>query len=500
MSGPFLATLARLWQLVVNITSRKIVLLSLKMEFIETKLVKTGTIFSALFTIVLVASIGTFSLQRSSQSFDQKTALLSELFVKSIQNELMEGRYQEVYRRCSYLVKSSFVLGTTVFSNNQLVCDLKSVRDPSTEDSIWPSFIADSLRSKISKNITFGGKGNLIAGRIEILFSKSELFIQAAISVLFGLVLGALFLALSIQLYRLLARSIADPVVGVVRQLKFDGLESIASRDFLRNTKIHELFILQKQVKKFAQRIILLQNTLIEKEKSQASSLIARQTAHDIRSPLSLLKMLSVRLKGLSFEEKKALSNAIDRINEIADDLLSQSAFVSEQVDNNEPFFYMQKFVRYFELSEGIGNLVREKKEQFSNGLNIHFTDLGKYGDHIAAMADLSMLKRILSNLIDNSFEAGALEIEIKLYMNRNSETIDLSLADNGPGFSPEALKKLGSQEFTQGKEDGHGIGIKAASYAILSWGGEIDFTNVKEGRGAVINISLNMVDQIPIS
>ncbi len=53
---------------------------------------------------------------------------------------------------------------------------------------------------------------------------------------------------------------------------------------------------------------------------------VMRQAAHDIRSPLTALRMLASTLKEtLPSECQELLANTIDRINAIADDLLSTS-------------------------------------------------------------------------------------------------------------------------------------------------------------------------------
>src|SRR5690606_22500592 len=62
-----------------------------------------------------------------------------------------------------------------------------------------------------------------------------------------------------------------------------------------------------------------------EKKNIQMSSLYttARQVAHDIRSPVMALEMVSGSLSESDVKRKDVLTRAIQRINDIADDLLS---------------------------------------------------------------------------------------------------------------------------------------------------------------------------------
>lgn len=60
----------------------------------------------------------------------------------------------------------------------------------------------------------------------------------------------------------------------------------------------------------------------------------AKQLAHDIRSPLSALNIISQKLKG-NDAEAKLINDVVSRINGIANDLLSQSKAETLQLSSN---------------------------------------------------------------------------------------------------------------------------------------------------------------------
>ncbi len=89
-----------------------------------------------------------------------------------------------------------------------------------------------------------------------------------------------------------------------------------------------------------AERFQIFQDQAIEFERNKAVAGIAKQVAHDIRSPLSALNIVMHGLPGISEERQLLIRNAIQRINDIANDLLrkgkqlsASEVFAQESVD-----------------------------------------------------------------------------------------------------------------------------------------------------------------------
>jgi two-component system sporulation sensor kinase A len=105
---------------------------------------------------------------------------------------------------------------------------------------------------------------------------------------------------------------------------------------------------------------------------------------------------------------------------------------------------------------------------------------------------DSTEFKRVLSNLIDNAFEAivhppsGNIKIELK----ENYDLILISIMDNGKGIPPHVLTQLGAQRITSGKIHGNGLGVGHAKYTIERWGGTLKVeSKVRIGTQVFISI-----------
>lgn len=90
-------------------------------------------------------------------------------------------------------------------------------------------------------------------------------------------------------------------------------------------------------------------------------------------------------------------------------------------------------------------------------------------------------LRDILSNMMNNSIEAGASAITIKV--ERANDYLKCSFIDNGHGIDKDIQKKIFDRGFTSGKKSGTGYGLFHAQKFIESWGGSFDLIDSSKGK-----------------
>ncbi len=197
----------------------------------------------------------------------------------------------------------------------------------------------------------------------------------------------------------------------------------------------------------------------------------ALKTAHDIRSPLQALNIVSKSLEGLIKDKQlNVLNSASSRINDIANDLLQE--------------FRVQRMSGQILLTKEIESLIEEKKVAYTQ---IEF--VGQVEGNILYSNNKSKeIVRIVSNLINNSIEARANTITIIL---KKSDTkIYILIKDDGVGISSDNLTKIFQQGVTFGKEKGTGIGLFQAKKTIESYGGSIRIVS-EQNKFTEIDITL---------
>lgn len=318
------------------------------------------------------------------------------------------------------------------------------------------------------------------------LIGKLELGIQScdrrALKIQIFSITAAIFLAFMILLLILIPRFID-------RSLK--PLIEISVQDLDRN-KFNRKMIetAPLEIKNLLLHIGAAYDQLAQHELDKKMAQIARQVAHDIRSPLSILTMLEKEFEVLGEKKQNLLRSIVQRINFIAEDLLNKFRSGASEDRAHKPqrenvFLVLQqiieeKQVEYRDHNVSIRWVHEGSKEVYSNIVGSHF-------------------QRVVSNLINNSVDSMPREggqIEVRLWRDQNLAKV--SISDNGKGMSKDVLEKLGTFGFSNGKVGknlGFGIGIHSAIEMLESFGGQLQFSSSEtagsQGTEALILLPL---------
>jgi len=212
---------------------------------------------------------------------------------------------------------------------------------------------------------------------------------------------------------------------------------------------------------------------------SRATSDLAAQVAHDIRSPLAAL---GASVKGLSLpdEQRTLIDGAVGRMQGIADDLLRRYRAPGAETKGK---------VETCALSGLIEQVVAEKRIQHKEraGLKIAFDNSA---DGARAAVDPKELQRLISNLVNNAVEALEKGGSVAVVLSASDGRVLIKISDDGKGIPSEILSKLGQKGETHGKSDGTGLGLYHARVSVESWGGSLTIES-EPGKGTSVLISL---------
>ncbi|MDR0560024.1 MAG: GHKL domain-containing protein [Prevotellaceae bacterium] len=216
---------------------------------------------------------------------------------------------------------------------------------------------------------------------------------------------------------------------------------------------------------------------MAENERESAWREMARQIAHEIKNPLTPMKLniqLSLRLKNQNREgwrEKmeetmKSILEQIDVLSNIASEF---SNFARAGIAKLEPVDLADSINASILLFSGYGNVK----------IGFYCDELKKY----TVKANKEQLHRVLTNLIKNSIQAteNVSSPEIVLKLSEDSNRYILDIFDNGIGISEEGAKFLFRPNFTT-KSGGTGLGLAISKNLIESFGGSISFIPQKTG------------------
>jgi nitrogen fixation/metabolism regulation signal transduction histidine kinase len=226
---------------------------------------------------------------------------------------------------------------------------------------------------------------------------------------------------------------------------------------------------------------------LARSEKESAWREMAQQVAHEIKNPLTPMKLTLQHLKRTLTEgnakkesiSEKPLNSLLQQIDTLSDIATSFSSFAKMPVPKNQRF--------------EAGSVLKKTIDLHGNNTNHNIISDLEAGAHFV-MGDPQLMGRIFSNLIINGIQAvpegKSPKIKVSLYTENNQLVIKFQ--DNGSGI-PEALQdKIFIPNFST-KESGSGLGLPIAKRGIEHAGGKIWF---KTGdQGTTIFIELPLVD-----
>lgn len=205
--------------------------------------------------------------------------------------------------------------------------------------------------------------------------------------------------------------------------------------------------------------------------------------AHDIRSPLATLKLITSVLEGLSEENKKILDMVTDRIESIAADFLSLAKKNKQLLQT----------VSHSKLIEIINQLIAEKCLEYTSesGIEISLSHAHSVPKNCMVKIDSLELQRVLSNLINNSVQSFEEQKGfVQVIVEHKNGIINIVIKDNGKGIHPKIISHLMQKWATFGKAGGSGLGLYHAKNTIESWGGTLTLTS-EFGVGTSVIIAL---------
>jgi signal transduction histidine kinase len=109
---------------------------------------------------------------------------------------------------------------------------------------------------------------------------------------------------------------------------------------------------------------------------------------------------------------------------------------------------------------------------------------------NVVVDADLSLLHRVLSNLLENELTHLPTGCRITIRLRQCNGSADLVIEDTGPGF-PLEIRRRAFERFVKGKNSpGHGLGLAFVDAVLRAHGGSASISNGPVG-GAVVTLSL---------
>ena len=145
--------------------------------------------------------------------------------------------------------------------------------------------------------------------------------------------------------------------------------------------------------------------------------------------------------------------DAIEKIKDITEDLISRYTKGSENKNEPKQLVLISTVLNQLISEKRMGFLRKgiELKEEFSPESLFAFVNIQS-----------TQVNRAISNIMNNAAQAfDGKPGTVILKLRSDNESVCISICDNGKGMTPEMVEKIKNKiAFTEGKKDGHGIGL----------------------------------------
>ncbi|WP_316807590.1 HAMP domain-containing sensor histidine kinase [Pedobacter agri] len=230
-------------------------------------------------------------------------------------------------------------------------------------------------------------------------------------------------------------------------------------------------------IKEYNSMIAALEASAVKLARSERESAwreMAKQVAHEIKNPLTPLK-LGVQLLEKSWRENDP--NFENKFNKFSKSFIEQIESLSKIASEFSNFARMPD--TNLEKLE-VMPVIEQARQVYKNSDNVEINVLNKSDRYVRILADHDQLLRTFNNLFKNAIEAIDDEshccITAVIYNDEANAYIEIK--DNGKGIPAMLHDKIFVPNFTT-KSSGTGLGLAFVKQAVENAGGTITFTSV---------------------
>ncbi|PTT72711.1 two-component sensor histidine kinase, partial [Pseudomonas sp. HMWF007] len=272
-----------------------------------------------------------------------------------------------------------------------------------------------------------------------------------------------------------------------VSRFDIDGApQSVVSAPVDKSADPDEIAVLDAAFRQMQNRLGEQWRSLTRQDQERRE--LVANISHDLRTPLAslhgYLETLSLKDATLSPEERRRyLGIALDQSRKVGG--LAQSLLELVRLEHG----FVQPVPERFSLLDLVQDIFQKFEltaEARQVELKAHFVP-----NLPTVCADLGLIERVLTNLVDNALRHTPKGGEIEFDLQPHGARVEVTVSDTGPGIAPELREGLFLRPFNIGgaRRDG-GLGLRIVHRILQLHGREIQLLDVA-GRGATFRFSL---------
>jgi len=393
--------------------------------------------------------------------------------------------------------------GSLMFSTQNALVQLGVLPSRMSTEALAQLTIGEQLEATVSEQVAgasyanrylpLHNNQNRLLGFLGVPYHLSDRKIGPEVSDFIGM-LASVYVFLMLIAYSvsyLLSRSIIHPVKLVSEKIQRLKLEDKNEPLEYPGDAQDEVSALIDEYNRMVEKLEESKTQLIRLEREGAWREMARQVAHDIKNPLTTMKLSMQQLERVSAEPaqaatylKKAITRLIEQIDSLAQIASEFSMFANLDIQQKQDIVLN-------DVVESVYDLFSEQKDVA--------LDMSIPTERFHISGDKNHLIRVFNNLIINAIQAipSDRKGQIRVSLFRQDDHAVVRINDNGGGIPPEIQKRVFEPNFTT-KTSGSGLGLAICKKIIEALDGNIRFeTRENEGTDFFVELPITATEAV---
>ena len=224
---------------------------------------------------------------------------------------------------------------------------------------------------------------------------------------------------------------------------------------------------------------------IVNAQKVLAWKEIAQRIAHEIKNPLTPIKLSAERIIRQYKKQNPKFEEILEKSTDV---IIKEVEHLSNLVKEFGQFASIENKLNIEEIS--LKDFFKELKNSYKTEdfkINIDIPE------EIIIKGDKKLLKQAFTNIIQNAYEATAGQKErlLNIKITESNNKVKIEFKDNGKGISPEDIQKIFDPYFSK-KTKGTGLGLAITKEIIEKHNGKIHAEPSKEGGIFIIELPKN--------
>jgi signal transduction histidine kinase len=280
-----------------------------------------------------------------------------------------------------------------------------------------------------------------------------------------------------------ISQRLVEPIETLERLISKVKIGGINERiEWKRNDEFGKLI---KEYNNMIDQLETNTQKLVKSEREGAWRQMAKQIAHEIKNPLTPLKLGLQHIERAYKNKSEQFDTIFNRFVQTFLNQINSLEHIVTQFSNFAQFSALN--IEKLNVLDIVNNTLNLYGNQIEAEIELHIEEPLRCW----VMADDDHLMRSIGNIVKNGIQAipDDREGHIDIFLRNIDDKIEIEIKDNGTGITEEVAERIFEPNFTT-KNSGMGLGLAIIQKSILEMGGTIRFKTILD-KGTSFYITL---------